>query len=134
MYSCRSPVSRKHLYKRFFEAIILICKCVFVWYRLHCRCICVTLLAVFVDAPSAPGGPLEASDVKADAITLTWRPPADTGGAPVERYVLEKKPKGLCQVFLLKLLTYPVYVVIVCDVIVRVTSLQALSGGRRCRG
>ena len=39
-------------------------------------------------------GPLEATDVKADAITLSWKPPADNGGAKVDRYVLEKRPKG----------------------------------------
>ena len=51
-------------------------------------------LSVFADKPSSPGGPLEASDVTANAITLQWKPPADTGGAKVDRYIVEKRPKG----------------------------------------
>ena len=49
---------------------------------------------VLTDAPSAPGGPLEAVDVKAETIKLAWRPPADDGIAKVDKYVLEKRPKG----------------------------------------
>ena len=49
---------------------------------------------MFEDAPSSPAGPLEATDVTADAITLKWQPPADDGGAPVERYLVEKRAKG----------------------------------------
>ncbi len=47
-----------------------------------------------LDAPSAPGGPLEATDIKATEITLAWKPPPDDGGAKIEKYILEKKPKG----------------------------------------
>ena len=32
--------------------------------------------------------------MKADSITLAWQPPADDGGAPVERYLVEKRAKG----------------------------------------
>ncbi|VDL60884.1 unnamed protein product, partial [Hymenolepis diminuta] len=49
---------------------------------------------VVIDVPSAPTGPLEATDVKADEITLTWKPPEDNGGEPITNYILEKRPKG----------------------------------------
>ncbi|VDP99495.1 unnamed protein product [Trichobilharzia regenti] len=47
-----------------------------------------------LDAPSAPGGPLEASDVSANEITLNWKAPSDDGGQPITNYILEKRPKG----------------------------------------
>ncbi|VDK40531.1 unnamed protein product, partial [Dibothriocephalus latus] len=46
------------------------------------------------DVPAAPTGPLEASDVKADEITLEWKAPEDDGNEPITNYVLEKRPKG----------------------------------------
>jgi Fibronectin type III domain len=50
---------------------------------------------VFIpDAPSAPQGPLEAIDTSPSAITLQWKPPLDDGGSRIQKYVLEKKPKG----------------------------------------
>uniref|UniRef100_A0A183BBQ3 Fibronectin type-III domain-containing protein n=1 Tax=Echinostoma caproni TaxID=27848 RepID=A0A183BBQ3_9TREM len=47
-----------------------------------------------IDVPAAPSGPLEATDVKADEITLHWKAPEDDGGEPITNYVLEKKPKN----------------------------------------
>ncbi|CAH8566640.1 unnamed protein product [Schistosoma rodhaini] len=47
-----------------------------------------------MDAPSAPGGPLEATDISANEITLSWKPPTDDGGQPITNYRLEKRPKG----------------------------------------
>ena len=47
-----------------------------------------------LDAPSAPEGPLKATEVTADTISLSWKPPKDVGGEPVNNYILEKKPKG----------------------------------------
>jgi len=49
---------------------------------------------VYADKPSAPQGPLEAVETTPTAIKLQWQPPKDDGGAKIERYVLEKKPKG----------------------------------------
>lgn len=43
-----------------------------------------------LDVPSPPGGPLKVSDVHANGAKLSWRPPADDGGQPVERYIVEK--------------------------------------------
>jgi len=39
-------------------------------------------------------GPLEAIDTKPTAITVAWKPPPDDGGNKIQKYVLEKKPKG----------------------------------------
>ncbi|CAH8545499.1 unnamed protein product [Schistosoma haematobium] len=47
-----------------------------------------------MDAPSAPGGPLETTDISANEITLSWKPPIDDGGQPITNYRLEKRPKG----------------------------------------
>lgn len=44
---------------------------------------------IVLDAPAAPEGPIEISDVKADQATLSWKPPADDFGAPVSDYVVE---------------------------------------------
>ena len=46
------------------------------------------------DKPSSPQGPLEAVETTPTAIKLQWQPPKDDGGSKIERYVLEKKPKG----------------------------------------
>ena len=44
--------------------------------------------------PTSPQGPLEATEVGPNAITVAWKPPKDNGGSKIEKYVLEKKPKG----------------------------------------
>ncbi|KAH9498302.1 hypothetical protein Btru_006487 [Bulinus truncatus] len=41
--------------------------------------------------PSAPQGPIEYSDIKADSVTLTWKPSASDGGAPIKNYVIERR-------------------------------------------
>lgn len=43
-----------------------------------------------LDVPSPPQGPLRASDVHAEGCTLTWKPPEDDGGQPIDKYVVEK--------------------------------------------
>ena len=45
---------------------------------------------VVIDKPGTPGGPLKATNVHADGLTLEWNPPADDGGVPVEHYIVEK--------------------------------------------
>ncbi|TGZ63952.1 hypothetical protein CRM22_006631 [Opisthorchis felineus] len=41
--------------------------------------------------PSAPQGPLEVSNIKADSCALSWGPPTDNGGSPVSHYVIERQ-------------------------------------------
>lgn len=43
-----------------------------------------------LDKPSPPEGPLEVSDVHADRVKLSWNPPKDDGGLPIENYMIEK--------------------------------------------
>lgn len=44
-----------------------------------------------LDRPGAPVGPLKVSNVTAENCLLTWAPPADDGGAKIERYIIEKR-------------------------------------------
>jgi len=46
---------------------------------------------VVVDRPSAPSD-LAAKDVFADRATLSWKPPADDGGAELTGYVSVHRP------------------------------------------
>ena len=36
--------------------------------------------------PEMPQGPLEVSDITKRTCTLSWKPPADDGGYPIETY------------------------------------------------
>lgn len=49
---------------------------------------------MFKDVPGPPTGPIEAVDVKAEEISLAWKPPKDDGGEPITNYILEKRVKG----------------------------------------
>lgn len=44
-----------------------------------------------LDRPDAPRGPLGISDVHKNGCTLDWKPPDDDGGAPIDRYTVEKQ-------------------------------------------
>lgn len=43
-----------------------------------------------IDKPGAPEGPLKVSDVTSQMCVLSWQPPKDDGGSPIENYVIEK--------------------------------------------
>lgn len=45
---------------------------------------------IVLDVPSPPQGPLKVSDVHANGAKLSWKPPSDNGGQPIEKYVVEK--------------------------------------------
>ena len=49
---------------------------------------------IVVDKPGAPRGPLTPSKITGEAITLTWKPPDDDGGAEINGYVVEKCEYG----------------------------------------
>lgn len=43
-----------------------------------------------LDKPGTPEGPLKVADVTAEGCNLSWKPPEDDGGQPIEKYVVEK--------------------------------------------
>ena len=43
-----------------------------------------------MDKPGVPEGPIKVSDVTAEGCNLSWKPPEDDGGCPIEKYVVEK--------------------------------------------
>ena len=45
------------------------------------------------DEPSKPGN-IEILDWDKDRVELTWSPPESDGGAPIEKYIVEKREKG----------------------------------------
>ncbi len=47
---------------------------------------------VFADPPGPPGKP-EVTDYDKDHVDLKWEPPKNDGGAPILKYIVEKKPK-----------------------------------------
>lgn len=47
-----------------------------------------------LDRPSPPLGPVEFKDVNIDTVTLTWNPPEDDGGCPVNSYIVELSEVG----------------------------------------
>ncbi|GMT25440.1 hypothetical protein PFISCL1PPCAC_16735 [Pristionchus fissidentatus] len=47
-----------------------------------------------LDAPGKPTGPITATDVCGEAMTLHWLPPKENGGDSVTNYVVEKRTPG----------------------------------------
>ena len=41
--------------------------------------------------PSRPGGPLVISNVQADSVFLSWKPPLEDGGGSIQGYLIEAK-------------------------------------------
>lgn len=44
------------------------------------------------DEPSKPGKP-EITDYDNESVTLKWTAPKSDGGAPIEKYIIEKKDR-----------------------------------------
>lgn len=56
-----------------------------------CRFICNNVKNLpRIGKPSKPKGPLKVADVNAEGCKLSWDPPEDDGGEPVQQYVVEK--------------------------------------------
>lgn len=51
-------------------------------------------LIIFLDRPTKPEGPMKVTDVTKEACTVSWRPPLDNGGCPIEKYIIEKQDVG----------------------------------------
>lgn len=49
-----------------------------------------TCCASIADVPGNPEGPLEVSDVHKEGCKLKWKRPKDTGGMPLDGYLVEK--------------------------------------------
>ncbi|XP_070200689.1 twitchin-like isoform X4 [Littorina saxatilis] len=47
-----------------------------------------------LDKPTPPKGPLVASDIDGETLTLSWQPPKDDGGEPIGNYIVEKRKAG----------------------------------------
>ncbi|XP_071104533.1 twitchin-like isoform X3 [Haliotis cracherodii] len=47
-----------------------------------------------LDKPKPPKGPITASDVDGESMTLNWQAPVDTGGEPIANYIVEKRKAG----------------------------------------
>ncbi|CAN8010311.1 unnamed protein product, partial [Ixodes pacificus] len=50
----------------------------------------VTVTVNVLDKPTSPEGPLEVSDVHKEGCKLKWKRPKDTGGMPLDGYLVEK--------------------------------------------
>jgi hypothetical protein len=48
----------------------------------------------FSDRPGPPEGPMKVSDVTKETCLVSWKPPLDNGGCPIERYIVEKQDVG----------------------------------------
>jgi Fibronectin type III domain. len=47
---------------------------------------------MFPDEPSKPGIP-QIVDYDNESVKLKWTPPTSDGGAPIEKYIIEKKDR-----------------------------------------
>lgn len=50
----------------------------------------VTIQVTVTDKPTAPEGPLQATDVHKEGCKLKWKRPKDDGGTPIEYYQVDK--------------------------------------------
>lgn len=42
------------------------------------------------ETPGAPRGPLVAKNEGRDSVALSWQPPLDDGGSPIQSYIVDK--------------------------------------------
>lgn len=49
-----------------------------------------TVFVTVLDVPTAPEGPLKASDITKNSMQLSWRAPRDDGGSEILHYIVEK--------------------------------------------
>jgi hypothetical protein len=49
-------------------------------------------ILAFSDEPSKPGTP-EITDYDNESVNLKWAKPKSDGGAPIEKYIIEKKDR-----------------------------------------
>jgi len=50
------------------------------------------LIFIFIlDAPSAPVGPIEMTNVTSSEMSFSWQPPKSDGGSPLQGYIIERK-------------------------------------------
>ena len=59
----------------------------------HPFCSNVSLFFIFPDLPEAPGQP-KVEQITKDSATISWTPPDNDGGAPIENYVIEFREQG----------------------------------------
>jgi len=52
----------------------------------------------FVDPPGKPGE-LESQETTEDSITLAWEPPTETGGRPINGYIVEQREIGSSEIW-----------------------------------
>ncbi|KAK3103159.1 hypothetical protein FSP39_016894 [Pinctada imbricata] len=53
-----------------------------------------TLNVNVLDKPAAPEGPLTATDIIGEELTLNWKAPKDDGGEKINNYIVEKRKAG----------------------------------------
>ena len=47
-----------------------------------------------LDKPAKPEGPITATDIVGEELTLNWKPPKDDGGEKINNYIVEKRKAG----------------------------------------
>ena len=47
-----------------------------------------------LDHPGPPQGPMKVTDVTKETCVVSWKPPLDNGGCPIESYIVEKQDIG----------------------------------------
>lgn len=58
------------------------------------RCYFETLICIsFIDEPGKPGRP-DLKNWDKDFVELAWKPPANDGGAPIEKYIIQMRDKA----------------------------------------